>query len=96
MSSEFSFILVLSFVFLDLSIIVLTFSSFQIQPITQEHEELVWLAGNLKLEVTEYSRRIYSPKEFAHPSGGDDDDGDDGGAGGSETTPNYQPWRSRH
>ena len=96
MSSEFSFILVLSFVFLDLSIIVLTFSSFQIQPITQKHEELVWLAGNLKLEVTEYSRRIYSPKGFAHPSGGDDDDGDDGGAGGSETTPNYQPWRSRH
>ena len=96
MSSEFSFILVLSFVFLDLSIIVLTFSSFQIQPITQEHEELIWLAGNLKLEVTEYSRRIYSPKGFAHPSGGDDDDGDDGGAGGSETTPNYQPWRSRH
>ncbi|KAK9998218.1 hypothetical protein SO802_017821 [Lithocarpus litseifolius] len=60
-------------------------------PTVQEHEELVWLAGNLKLEVTEYSRRIYGPGGSAYPSG--NDDGDDG-AGGSETTPSY-PLRKR-
>ena len=39
------------------------------------------MAGNLKLDVTEYSRQIYGPKGFSHPS----DDNDD-----PETTPNYQ------
>ena len=81
MSSEFSFILVLSFLFLLLSTLVLTLSFFQIQPTVQEHEELVWLAGSLKLEVTEYSKWIYSPRGFAYLGGGDDDDNNGGGAG---------------
>ena len=33
-----------------------TLSSFQFQPTIVEYKELVWLAGKLKLEVTEYSR----------------------------------------
>ena len=51
-----------------------------------EQEELVWLAGNLKLELTEYSRQLYGGEDDE-----DDDDDDDGGgggdgAGGSELT----------
>ena len=30
--------------------------SFKIQPTIQEHEELIWPMGNLKLELTKYSR----------------------------------------
>ena len=52
MSGELYIILVLYFLFLHLLTLVLTLSSFQIQPIV---EELVWLAGNLRLKVTEYS-----------------------------------------
>ena len=74
MSSEFSFILVLSFLFSHLSILVPTLSSSQFQPIVEVHEEFVWLVGNLKLEVTKYSRQIYGPRGFAHL--GDDDDND--------------------
>ena len=69
----------------------------------QEHEELVWLARNFKLELTKYSRQIYGPSGFAHlgDGNGDDDDDDDGnddvgGAGGSETTPNYQSRKRCH
>ncbi|KAL0004867.1 hypothetical protein SO802_012428 [Lithocarpus litseifolius] len=64
----------------------------------EEHEELIWLAGNLKLEVSEYSRGIYDPEGFAHPGDDDDDDegGDDGGAGGSKTTLSYQPRKRHH
>ena len=40
---------------------------------------MVWLAGNLKLEVTKYSRELYGPGGVAHPGGGDDD-----GGGGEE------------
>ena len=47
------------------------------QPTIQEHEELVWLAGNLKLELTNNLRELYGPRGGAHPSGGDDDDDDD-------------------
>ena len=36
--------------------LVLTLPSFQIQPIVAEHEKLVWLTRNFKLEATEYSR----------------------------------------
>ena len=50
----------------------------------EEYEELICLARNLKLKVTEYSRQINSPGGFAHL--GDDDDGGD-----PETTPSYQP-----
>ena len=42
-----------------------------------EPEELVWLARNLKLEVTEYSKQIYGPLEYAYLSDDDNDDGDD-------------------
>ena len=59
--------------------------SFKIQPTVQEHEELVLLTGNLKLELTEYSRHLYG--------GGDDEDDDEGGGdgtGGSESTSSHQ------
>ena len=50
---------------------------------------MVWLAGNLKLEVTNYSRSLYGPRGAAYPSsGGDDDYGDEED---SEVTLNYQP-----
>lgn len=58
---------------------------FLIQPTVQEHEELVWLSMNLKLEVTEYSMWLYGPRGYAH-SGDDDDD-----VGDSETTLSVQP-----
>ena len=49
----------------------------------------MWLAKNLKLEVTKYSMWIYGPKRFAHA-------GDDGDGGGDlETTPSYQPRKRR-
>ena len=53
---------------------------------------MAWLAGNLKLEMTEYSRQIYGPREFAYP---DDDDGIGDGGGDSEATPSYQPRKRR-
>ena len=97
MCGESFFILVLSFLFLLLLTLVLTLSYFQIQPTIQEHEELFWLAGNLKLEVTEYSRKIYGPRGFTYPGGGDNDDDDgDGGGGSSKTTPSYQSRKRRH
>ena len=52
--------------------------SFKIQPIVQEHEDLVWLAGNLKLELTNYSWQLYGGKDMSD----DDDDDDVGGEGG--------------
>ena len=46
------------------------------------------MVGNLKLEVTKYSRGMYGPRKLAHLSGGDDDgdndDDDDGGDGGDD------------
>ncbi|KAK9998069.1 hypothetical protein SO802_017672 [Lithocarpus litseifolius] len=56
-----------------------------------EHEELIWLARNLKLELTEYSRQLYGGKGV----GGDDDDDDGGDNGGddaesSKSTPSYK------
>ena len=45
---------------------------FQIQPTVAKHKELVWLNGNLKLEVTKYSKQIYRPSGYAQPN--DDDD----------------------
>ena len=67
--------------------LVLTFS-LQIQPTVQDYKELVWLARNLKLEVTKYSRQLYGPRGLAYSGNGDDDD-NDGGGGDSETTPSY-------
>ena len=51
---------------------------------------MVWLAGNLKLEVTNYSRELYGPRGMAHPGGGD------GGKEDSEVTPSYQPRKRQH
>lgn len=48
----------------------------------------MWLAGNPKLKVTEYSRQLYGGADV-----GDDDDG--GGGGGSKSTPSHHP-RKRH
>ena len=49
----------------------------------------MWLARNLKLEVTNYSRELYSPGGTAHPSDGDDDDE-------KEATPSYQLRKRQH
>ncbi|KAL0004875.1 hypothetical protein SO802_012436 [Lithocarpus litseifolius] len=70
-------------------------------PTIQEHEELVWLAGNLKLEVTQYLKDLYSLRGLAYPGNDDNDDDDDGGGGDgdggedSEATPSYQPRMRR-
>ena len=53
------------------------------------------MVGNLKLEVTNYSRSLYGLKAVAYPAGGDDDDdGDD--KEDSEATPSYQPRKRQH
>ena len=50
------------------------------------------MAGNFKLEVTNYSRSLYGPRRAAYPGSGDDEDDDDGGGEeDSEATPSYQP-----
>ena len=54
----------------------------------------MWLAGNLKLEVTNYLMELYGLGEVAHPSGGGDDD--DGDEEDSEVTPSYQLWKRWH
>ena len=41
----------------------------------------MWLAENLKLEVTNYSRDLFGPRGAAHLGGGNDD-----GDGGEERT----------
>ena len=57
----------------------------------EEYEELICLARNLKLKVTEYSRQINIPEGFSHLGDDDDDDDDDDDGGDPETTPSYQP-----
>ena len=69
-------------------------SIFKFQPTIQEHEKLVWLAGNLKLEVTNYSRDLYGPEGVAHLGGSDDDD-DGGKEEDPEVTPSYQQRKRR-
>ena len=72
-------------------------SFFELHPSIQEHKELIWLARNLKLEVTNYSRSLYSPRGAAHPGSGDDDNDDDGrDEEDSEATPSYQLRKRRH
>ena len=68
--------------------------SFKIQPIVQEHEDLVWLVGNLKLELTYYSWQLYGGKDMSDDDDDDDDVGGEGG-GGLELTPSHQ-LRKRH
>ena len=65
-------------------------SFFKLQPTIQEHKELVWLAGNLKLKVTNYSRNLYYPRGAAYPGNGGDDDDGGGDENDSEATPSYQ------
>ena len=59
---------------------------------------MVWLAGNLKLEVTNYSRKLCSLGGVAHLSSGgdDDDDDDDGEEEDSEATYIYRLRKRRH
>ena len=63
---------------------------FKIQPTILDLKELVWLTGNLKLEMIEYSRQLYGGKDGEE----EDDDGGDG-AGGLESTPSHQPRKRR-
>ena len=55
----------------------------------------MWLAGNLKLEVTNYSRKLCSLGGVAHPSSGDDVD-DDGEKEDSEATSRYRLRKRQH
>ena len=57
---------------------------------------MVWLAGNLKLEVTNYSRRLYGLEGVVHPSDGDDDGGDGSDEEDSKVTHNYRSRNRRH
>ena len=54
----------------------------------------MWLVGNLKLEMTNYSRELYGPGGVAHPGIGDDND--DGEEEDSEVTPSYKSRKRRH
>ena len=71
---------------------------FELQSIIQEHEELLWLAGNLKLEVTNYLKDLYGLGGATYPGGGDDDDNDndDDEEEDLKVTPSYQPRKRRH
>ena len=53
----------------------------------------MWLVGNLKLEVTNYSRSLYGLEGVIHPSDGDDDGGD---KKDSKATPSYRSRKRRH
>ena len=66
-----------SFCCSSLSISITNPHFFELQPTIQEHEELEWLAENLKLEVTNYSMELYGLRGVAHLGDGDDDDGGD-------------------
>ena len=50
----------------------------------------MWLAENLKLEMTNYSRDLYGPRGAAH-LGSRNDNGDGGEEEDPEATPSYQP-----
>lgn len=83
-------LLSLLFLFLHISTACPNTSSFKFQPTIQEHEELVCLAGNLKLEVTQYLKDLYGLEVPAYLGNYDDDHGED-----LEVTSSYQP-RKRH
>ena len=80
-----------SFCHSSLTISITNPSLFELQLTIQEHEELVWLAGNLKLEVTNYSRSLYGLGRAAHPGNGGGDDEKD-----LEATLSYQPRKRRY
>ncbi|KAL0015427.1 hypothetical protein SO802_002496 [Lithocarpus litseifolius] len=80
----------------------LSFSGWHTGATIQERGELVWLAGNLKLEVTQYLKDLYGPRGLAYPSNDfdddDDDDDDDSDVDGdedSEATPSHRPKKRR-
>ena len=52
----------------------------------------MWLVGNLKLEVTNYSRELYGPGGVAYLDGGDDD----GKEEDMEATPSYRSRKRCH
>ena len=85
--SSLSFLFLFPFYPCIKTLVLTTFPSFQ------KHEELVWLVGNLKLELTKYSRQLYSGRDGEN----DDDDDDDGsdGVGGSESTLSHQLRKRR-
>ena len=62
---------------------------------------MVWLARNLKLEVTQNSMDLYDHRGLVYPDNDDDDDDDDdddinGDAEEElEVTSSYYPWK-RH
>ena len=57
----------------------------------------MWLAVNLKLEVTNYSRELYGLGGVARlGDSGDDDDDDGGDEEDSKATPSYQPRKRGH
>ena len=85
-----------SFCQISLFVSITNPSFFELQPIIQEHEELVWLAESLKLK-TNYLKKLYGPRGVAHLGGGYDDNDNDGGEEeDSKTTPSYQPRKRRH
>ena len=77
---------------ISLFVSITNLSFFKLQPTIQEHEELVWLVGNLKLEVTNYSRELYGPGGVAYPDGGDDD----GKEEDMEATSSYRSRKRLH
>lgn len=85
-----------SFSFYQFSIFVsvINLSFFEMQPTIQEHEEMVWLPRDLKLEVTNYSRNLYCPKGAAYLGGGDNDDS--GKEDDPKATPSYQLRKRWH
>ena len=54
---------------------------------------MVWLARNLKLELTNYSRELYGLGGVAHLGVGDDDGGDEED---SKVTTSYQSRKRWH
>ena len=93
--SSLSFLSSLLLLLLHLSTAHSNSFSFKFQPTIQEHKEQVWLARNLKLKVTWYSKDLYSPRGLAYPNNDDDDDDDSDGGEDSEATPSYQPRKRR-
>ena len=92
MSGKFFLPFVLSLFTISLIVSVTNPFFLELQPTIQEHKELVWLVGNLKLEVTNYLMKLYGPRGAAHPGGdNDDDDGNGDEEKDSEATPSYQP-----
>ena len=51
---------------------------------------------NLKFEVTNYLKELYSPRGVAHSGNGDDDDGGGGKEKDLEVTPSFQLRKTRH